>query len=86
MQGLLQGRQQLGTVSMGLEQGGVLVAEDEFDLAVLVGLETGRLAQVRADGVVLGRRHGGQHRPGVYQLVEDPRDPGEHFQRRTELA
>ena len=71
---------------MHIEQGGVLVPQDEFDFAVLVGLETGRGAQIGADGRVFGRRHGGQHVPGMHQLVHDARHAGQHFEGGRQVA
>ena len=62
----------------------VAVAEHELDLAVLVRLEPGRLAELVAELGVLRRRHRAQHVPGAVQLLEDPGDPAEHLERRLQ--
>jgi hypothetical protein len=79
-------RQQVGPVRMGLEHGGVLVAQRKLDAAVLRALKTAGLAQVGADGAVFGRRHGGQHVPGVDQLLHDAADSGELFEGVAEFV
>ena len=49
-------------------------------------LEAGRGAQIGADGGVFGRRHGGQHVPGVHQLVHDARHPRQHLEGGRQFA
>jgi hypothetical protein len=78
--------QQVRPVGVGLQHGRVLVAQRELDAAVLPALEAAGLRQVGPDGRVLGRRHGGQHVPGVHQLLHDLGDPGQHLEGRLQLV
>ena len=71
---------------MGFEHRGIFVAHGEFDAAVLEALKTAGVAQVRADGAVLGRCHGGQHVPGMDQLLHDPGDPCQLLEGRIEFV
>eukprot|EP01031_Cornospumella_fuschlensis_P040600 gene40600-49501_t len=72
--------QQIRAVGVGLEHGGVLVAQQELDAPVLRALEAAAPGQIRPDGAVLGRRHRGQHVPGVHQLLHDARHAGQHLE------
>ncbi|MCY1355789.1 hypothetical protein D3C87_1601730 [compost metagenome] len=36
--------------------------------------------------MVLGGSHGGQHRPGMHQLIKNPRDPRQHLERGRQLS
>ena len=65
---------------VGFQHRGVAVAGEKFDHAILVGLETGRLAERIAELRVLARRHGAQHVPGAVELLEDPRHPRQHLE------
>ena len=78
--------QQLRPVRVRPQQRRAFIAEDKFDLTVLERLKPRRLPQERANGLVFRRRHGRQHRPGVHQLIEDPRHPRQHLERRRQLA
>ncbi|MNE25672.1 hypothetical protein D3C80_1190070 [compost metagenome] len=71
---------------MRAQQRCTLVAEDELDLAVLERLEARRLPQERPDRVVFGWGHGRQHGPGMHQLIENPRHPRQHLERRRQLT
>jgi hypothetical protein len=42
--------------------------------------------QVGPDRAVFGRRHGGQHVPGMHQLVHDARHPRQHLEGRRQVA
>ena len=64
----------------------VLVAEQEFDRAVLAGLEPGGVAQEAAELRVLGGCQGGQHGPLLGQGLLDVLDPGDRLQRRAEVV
>ena len=78
--GRLHDRRQIRAMRVGLQHGRVLVAHRKLDASVLPALETTRLCKIRADGAVLGRGHGGQHVPSVYQLLHDAADAGEFFE------
>ena len=71
---------------VGLQHGGVLVAHRKFDAAVLPTLKAAGLRQIRADSTVLGGCHGGQHIPGVHQLLHDAADAGELLERIGQLV
>ncbi len=78
--------QQRRPMRVGAQQRRAFIAEDKFDLTVLERLEPRRLPQERANRLVLRRRHRRQHRPGVHQLIKDPRHPRQHLERRRQLA
>jgi hypothetical protein len=78
--GRLHRGQALGVVGVRAQHGGVLVAEQELDLPVLEALEAAARAQVGAQRAVLGRCHGGQHIPGVHQLLHDAADARQHLE------
>jgi hypothetical protein len=78
--------QQIGPVGVRLEHGLVLVAQAEFDAAVLPALEAAAVGQIGADGAVLGRRHRGQHVPGVHQLLHDLADARQHLEGGVQLV
>ena len=84
--GRLHQRQQFRAMRMRLEHGGILVAQRELDAAVLVTLESARLTQRRPHRRVFGRRHRGQHVPGVHQLLHDARDPRQHLEAAGEFV
>ncbi|KDB52856.1 hypothetical protein X805_15900 [Sphaerotilus natans subsp. natans DSM 6575] len=84
--GRLHRGQQVRPVRVRLQHGGVLVAQAELDAAVLPALEAAGVAQVGPDGRVLGRRHRGQHIPGVDQLFHDLGDAGQHLERRLQFV
>ncbi len=69
-----------------LEHVGVLVAEQEFELAVLQRLESGRRAQHRPEFHVLRRRQRLQHAPLLEQLALHLLDAREHLQRRVDVV
>jgi hypothetical protein len=63
------------------DHGGVLVAEQELDRAVLRRLEAGRLAEVIAELHVLDRGEGLQHGPLLEQLLLDGLDARKPLER-----
>ena len=65
---------------------GVLVAEQELDLAVLRGLEARTGREERPDLGVLARRQGRQHRPLIGQGVLDVLDPGQPLRARGRVV
>jgi MFS family permease len=73
-------------VAMGRQQGPVLVAEDELDQPVLVGLESRGVAEPVPEGEIVGRRQRRQHVPGLDQLRLDARHPGGHLEGRGEVV
>jgi hypothetical protein len=64
----------------------ILVAEEEFDHAVLVRLEAGGAAQVAAEGRVFGGRERREHVPRLVELRHDPRDAREHLECRLQVV
>ena len=65
---------------------GILRPELELHEAVLPGLEAGGFAERRPEAQVVGRGHGGEHGPGLDQLLLDPVDPGGALEGGLELV
>ena len=55
--------------------------EPVFQRAILPGLEAGALAQPVPETQIVRWRHGGEHRPGLGQLLLHPRDARQHLHR-----
>ena len=78
-----------GDLSVGFEHArhlGVLVAQAEFEHAVLERLKAGRLAQAAAKARIVEGRHGGEDFPGLDQLHLHARDPRHHLEGRAEFV
>jgi len=75
----LERGEELGTMAVGLHHQRLLVAEDEFDHAVLEGLEARRCAELFAKRGILRGRECRQNIPRLDQLREDARDAREHL-------
>src|SRR6185437_13548163 len=73
-------RHDVGPVRMRPQHRAIAIADHEFDLPVLPRLETRRLAKLAAKMGVFARRHGPQDVPGVVELLENPRDAGQHLE------
>src|SRR5687767_4256738 len=73
-QELVQRGEEIGAVAMGLHQHGVLVAEQELDHAVLVGLEARGAAERAAEGGIFRGRERGQHIPRLVELMRATRE------------
>src|SRR5436190_8234827 len=67
-----------------VDHGRVLVAEKEFERAVLPRLESRRRAERGAKGVVLRRRQRFEHRPLLEQLLLDQLDSRENLEARRQ--
>ena len=65
---------------MRLQHGGIFVAHQKFDAAVLPALKPTRLRQIRTNGTVLRWCHGGQNIPCVHQLLHDAADTRQFFE------
>ncbi len=76
----------LRCLAMHFDQLFVLVAEDELERAVLIGLKSGALLQLVAKGRVVERRHRRQHVPGKNELALDASDARQHFERGAEIV
>ena len=64
----------------------ILVAELEFEQAVLQRLEPGRAAERVPERGVFERRQRRQHAPGAEQLFLQARDARQHLERRIEIV
>jgi len=71
---------------MDLEHAGILVAEDELDLAVLRRLEPARRTEHVAELAVLGRGQGLEDAPLRDQLRLDVLHPREDLERRLQVV
>ena len=71
----------VGIVREDLDGVGILVAEQEFELAVLEGLKAGGVAEDAAKLHVLGGREGFEHGPLLEELHLDEFDAREDLER-----
>jgi hypothetical protein len=76
----LERRVQVGPVPVGREVDGVLVAEEEFDGAVLEGLEARGGSERAAERRVFRGRQGRENIPRLVQLGHDARHAREHLE------
>ena len=58
----------------------IFIAHRKLNASVLPTLETARLSQIRTNGAVFRRRHGGQNIPSMNQLGHDLRYTRQHFE------
>src|SRR5215469_3041600 len=77
---------EVGAMTERRQQLAMLVAEKEFDRAILVRLKARGAAERAAEIEIFARRQGREHVPGLDELRHDARDPRQHLECGREIV